>query len=74
MRWAEILLFAVPVVAATLWWFGPRHLSRRAVTLIVLALAFYAWLLLYLGEARRVQGVYQPARLDGGKVVPGNAN
>ncbi len=71
MRWAEAVLLCVPAVMLAIWWFGPRHFSRRAIAAAFVALAAYAALLLYLAEGRAITGAYQPARLQNGQIIPG---
>jgi len=71
MRWEEASLWAVPVIALAIWWFGPRHFSRRAVTIAALLLCAYAYLLYYVGQHRVVHGPYLPARVIGGHIVGG---
>lgn len=73
MRWAEFLLLLIPLALGLLWWFGPRHLSRRAVVGALLLLAGYGAFLLHMGVGRAVIGSYHPARLVDGKIVPGGA-
>jgi hypothetical protein len=74
MRWMEFVLWAVPIAAAGLWWFGPRHFSRRAVAGALLLLALYMSLLWHLAGQRRIDGHYRPAHIENGRIVPSAGN
>lgn len=74
MRFGELALFAVPVAALLIWWLSARIASRRVLAAAVLALVGVMTVVVILALDRHLgAGLYVPAHLEHGVVVPGRA-
>jgi peptidoglycan/LPS O-acetylase OafA/YrhL len=77
LRLAELALFLAPFVLFFIWRLtaiegGP---SVRAIAIAACALALLAGVLIWLSQEDALQpgATYEPARLQGGKIVSGHA-
>jgi hypothetical protein len=74
MRFAELALMSLPLVLLAAWLLGARHASFRGLAVIAGLLAMVGLLLFWLGGERGFTGHYTPARLQDGRVVPGQGS
>ncbi len=73
LRLTEVALFLAPFVVFALWWqLGARSrwLAWTVVGGVLMLLGVLAWLALATGLPRA--GGYVPARLEGGRIIPGH--
>lgn len=70
MRLAELALTGLPLLLLAAWLCGLRHARWRALLAASLALAALGGALFVLGEQRGFTGLYTPARLQNGRIVP----
>lgn len=72
MRYAEYALLLIPLAIAAAWFYGIRGLSVRGLAAFLLLYGAIGGMLYWFGAERISQGVYVPAHLEGGKIVPGH--
>jgi hypothetical protein len=71
MRFVELALMSLPLLLVAAWFMGARHASFRGLGVIACALAVLGVLLFWMGDQRGFTGHYTPARLQDGRVLPG---
>ncbi len=74
MRFIELALMSLPLLLAVAWVMGARHASFRGLAVIACLLGVLGAVLFWMGGARGFTGLYAPARLQDGRVVPGPAS
>jgi uncharacterized membrane protein YqjE len=73
MRFAELALMSLPLVLLVAWFMGLRHASYRAFMAMALLLAAFGGGLFWMSEQHAFLGHYTPARLQNGRITPGNS-
>jgi hypothetical protein len=71
MRFVELALMSLPLALLVAWFMGARHASYRGLAVIAVLLGVLGGVLFWMGDERAFVGAYVPARLLGGRVVPG---
>jgi hypothetical protein len=71
MRFVELALMSLPLALVVAWVMGARHASYRGLAVIAVLLGVLGGVLFWMGDERGFLGVYTPARLQDGRVVPG---
>ncbi len=71
MRLAELVLISLPGLLVLAWFLGLRHAGYRSLMVVALLLAALGIAMYLIGQSDRFTGPYDPARLQGGRVVPG---
>jgi hypothetical protein len=71
MRSIEYLLMSLPLVLIGAWFIGLRHASYRVFMAIAVLLAVLGGALYWMSAERAFTGAYDPAHLQGGKIIPG---
>ena len=76
MRWAELALFLVPFALFAAWRVAAATVRMAMVwCAVAAALALFAAGMIWLDVSRHGEPsqVYVPARIEGGRIVPGQA-
>ncbi len=72
MRYAEYALLLVPLGVIIAWYYGIRGLSFRGLAVVLAVYAVLGGTLYWFGAHRVSRGVYVPAHLENGRVMPGH--
>jgi hypothetical protein len=74
MRFIELALMSLPGVLLLAFLLGARHASLRAMAVAAACLAALGGALFWMGDQRGFTGHYTPAKLQDGRVIPGQGS